>query len=139
MIHAVNAEAPWSTPYTPTTTFFLIVFLFKNVQERIADATITSATSAAILLGYLHIICMYVAGRHRTTSYDIVRCRHVVRCIRHPASRHPTLSSGVARSVYAVLVTDLVLLLIINPFIHSFVHFVKKLRCRLTIRHIQKK
>jgi len=33
MIHVVNPEAPWSTPHTPT-TFFLIVFLVKNVQER---------------------------------------------------------------------------------------------------------
>jgi len=33
MIQVVNPEAQWSTSYTPT-TFFLIVFLFKNVQER---------------------------------------------------------------------------------------------------------
>jgi len=61
MIHIVNPEEPWSTPFTLTTFFVVLLFTqitFKNVQERIADARTTSATSAAILGGHLHIICM---------------------------------------------------------------------------------
>jgi len=41
-----------------------------NVRYFVADATATSATSAAILFSILHIIR---ASRHPALSYDVVR------------------------------------------------------------------
>ena len=50
---------------------------FQKTYKNVADAKTTSATSAAILRGHLHIICMEVAGRRRTAPDDTGRHRPV--------------------------------------------------------------
>jgi len=50
---------------------------FQKTYKNVADAKTTSATSAAILRGHLHIICIVAAGRRRTAPDGIVRCRTV--------------------------------------------------------------
>jgi len=61
---------------------------FQKTYKNVADAKTTSATSAAILRGHLHIICMKVAGRRRTIPDGTVRKEVTYvceQCASHPA------------------------------------------------------
>ena len=67
---------------------------FQITYKNVADAKTTSATSAAILRGHLHTICIVAAVRCRTAPDDTGRHRPVP----SGAARHRTAPDGAVRS-----------------------------------------
>ena len=112
MIHIVNLEAPWTTPFTLTAFFFIVLLFtqitFKNVQQCSWCQNHVSYVGCHIERTFaynLHVSCRTApdgTGRHRTAPSGAV-CHGIVRCRPVPYAVWTSLKCSKIKHVHEIL------------------------------------